>query len=78
MIPLHIEGATIKLMPIEHGDKPLYAREVWGCMVSKWEPTPDELDTLNKGGAVELWIKGTMHPPVFLAVAEPVFNEEEA
>lgn len=78
MIPLKIQGATTKLLPTEHGDVPLYVREVWGCCVSKWEPTPDELAMLNRGGSVELWVKGTTQPPVFLQAVEPLFSEEKS
>lgn len=37
-------------------------------MVTAWEPTPDELERLNKGAAVHLVIMGTVHPPVMLEV----------
>lgn len=39
-------------------------------MVTAWEPTPDELERLNKGAKVELIIVGTAHPPVMLTVGE--------
>jgi hypothetical protein len=42
-------------------------------MLSRWEPTPDELALLNAGGAVELMVIGAVHPPVsIIAVAAPV------
>lgn len=38
------------------------------CMVTAWEPTPDELERLNKGASVHLVVIGTQHPPVMLEV----------
>jgi len=38
------------------------------CMLSVWEPTPDELDRLAKGAKIILSIVGTMHPPVAIGV----------
>jgi hypothetical protein len=38
------------------------------CMVTAWEPTPAELDALNKGAPVLLRILGTAHPPVMVEV----------
>ena len=38
------------------------------AVVSFWTPTPEELATLNAGGAVQLWIFGHTMPPVALAV----------
>jgi hypothetical protein len=39
-------------------------------MVTAWEPTPDELERLNKGACVHLSVLGTVHPPVLLEVGE--------
>lgn len=39
-------------------------------MVTAWEPTPDELERLNKGAPVHLRILGSQHPPVMLTVGE--------
>ncbi|MCA7945595.1 hypothetical protein [Burkholderia vietnamiensis] len=39
-------------------------------MVSAWQPTADELAALNAGASVRLWIQGTNHPVVTLAVDE--------
>lgn len=36
-------------------------------MQSIWEPSPDELAMLNEGGFVVLNVRGTGHPPVFVA-----------
>lgn len=74
MIPLRIEGATAKMVGSTEDVRPLFVREIEGCYVSKWEPTPDELDILNKGGAVEVWIKG-MQPPIFIGAA-PFYEGE--
>lgn len=38
-----------------------------GCSVSRWEPTPKELEMLKAGGSIELWIMGRQ-PPVALQV----------
>ncbi len=48
----------------------LHVVRIDGYCVSRWEPIPDELAILNRGGSVELWMMGT-HPPVALRVAEP-------
>ena len=39
-------------------------------MVTAWEPTPDELERLNKGASIHLIVGGTGHPPVLLEVGE--------
>jgi hypothetical protein len=39
-------------------------------LVSAWEPTPDELDLLNRGAAIQLYIGGNSHPVVALSVGE--------
>lgn len=46
------------------------------AMLSRWEPTPDELALLNAGGSIELRIVGGMHPPVSLIADPPVQDEE--
>jgi hypothetical protein len=38
------------------------------AMVSAWEPTPDELERLNKGAKIHLILCGGVHPPVLLEV----------
>jgi hypothetical protein len=40
------------------------------CMVSAWEPTPEELAALNAGAKVMLRVLATGHPPVMLYVGE--------
>lgn len=37
-------------------------------MTSAWQPTPDELERLNKGASVLLYIVGEVHPPVAVEV----------
>lgn len=39
------------------------------CMVSAWKPTPEELEALNRGMPVLLWVYGAGHPPVAVGVA---------
>lgn len=39
-------------------------------MVSAWEPTPQELESLKKGACVYLYIGGTRHPVVALSVGD--------
>ena len=41
------------------------------CMVTAWEPTPDELEAIANGGLVYLTILGTAHPPVLLTAHDP-------
>lgn len=69
MIPLRIEGANV-IMKAPSGMKDcrdLHIKIIDGAYVSRWEPTPDELDALNAGGSVELWCVGGQ-PPVALMV----------
>ena len=40
-------------------------------LVSKWEPTPDELARLNAGAPVVLGISAPRHPVVFVSVGVP-------
>lgn len=39
-------------------------------MLTAWEPTPAELERLNKGAPVLLRVLGTQHPPVGITVGE--------
>jgi hypothetical protein len=73
MIPLRIEGAThiMAAPPGRPEVRDLHTRLVDGCYVSRWEPTPIELQMLNQGGPVELWVMGGM-PPVNIQVARKV------
>lgn len=45
-------------------------------MHSLWEPTPQELDWIARGGKVRLMIVGTVHPPVMLMVDLPPEDQE--
>lgn len=40
------------------------------CMITAWEPTPDELQRLAKGAPVYLRVLGTRHPPVMITVGD--------
>jgi len=46
-----------------------------GYIVSRWEPTPDELAELNAGGSVEVWIMGSTMPPIGLKT-NPLVTDE--
>lgn len=39
-------------------------------MVTAWEPTPDELERLQRGAPVLLRVLGNIHPPVMISVGE--------
>ncbi len=39
-------------------------------MVSAWEPTPEEIERLQGGETVKLWIRGVAHPVVSLTVGD--------
>lgn len=39
-----------------------------GTIATFWEPSPEELAALNKGGKVVLYVFGGLHPPVALGV----------
>jgi len=41
-------------------------------MVSAWEPTPEELERMQRGETVRLWIHGAGHPVVALTVGDIV------
>lgn len=75
MLSLRVEGATRILAEAQDEYHVLAIRDEerdgLNYMTSLWEPTPKELDLLNRGGAIRLTILGTAHPPVLLAVQEP-------
>jgi hypothetical protein len=52
------------------GALPVTCTEVEGkpAMVSFWKPDADELEALRNGGAVALWIYGSVHPVVAMGV----------
>jgi hypothetical protein len=59
------------------GALPATRMEVDGnpVIVSFWKPTADELQQLQAGGTVALWVYGTSHPVVAVGV-EPAAVEE--
>lgn len=79
MIIKMIEGVT-RVLGVSQGYRGLPVRDelqntpVDGpqtpMMVSAWEPTPDELERLNRGALVYLRIVGKSHPPVRLEVGD--------
>ena len=69
MTPLKISGATARLAGGSEEVRPLFVRQVDDCLVSRWEPTQKELDTLFDGGSVEVWVQGNSHPPLYIGVA---------
>lgn len=73
MLPIIIENADhIMKAPASMPDCfDLHVRVIDHCYVSRWEPTPAELATLNAGGSVELWCVGSQ-PPVGISVAPHV------
>jgi hypothetical protein len=74
VIPLRIEGATLcmKAPPGKEAEvRDLHVAVIDGCYVSRWEPTPNELEILNRGGSVELWVIGGQ-PPVSLVAKEHI------
>lgn len=68
MIPLRIRNATHRLVGSDPRIAPLTVRVDDGLILSRWEPTPEELSTLFLGGSVELavWCNTDNHPPVHL------------
>lgn len=44
-------------------------------MISEWQPTPEELELLNNGQSIKLWIRGVYHPVVALTVGEIEITE---
>lgn len=78
MIPLRIAGATRIMTAPAEGDmtvRDLHVKEQDGCSVSRWEPTPTELELLNAGGSVELWVVGRQPPVMLIARAHAGFTE---
>ena len=69
MIPLRIEGADVVMRAPDGMDscRALAVRVIDGCYVSRWEPTPDEIEAIANGAPVELWCVG-VQPPVALMV----------
>ncbi len=73
MISKRIDGAT-RVVGREQGYLSLALRDepigdpAENCMVTSWEPTPDELKALNCGGHVYIRILGRNHPPIGVGV----------
>lgn len=80
MIIKHIEGATRV-----YGAPPDWDGQDMTCgalpvralqtpegqfLVSAWEPTSAELEALNRGETLKLWIRGDGHPVVALTVGD--------
>ena len=40
------------------------------CMLSAWQPSPEELAALNAGAKIYLHVIGGIHPPVAISVGE--------
>lgn len=40
-------------------------------MVSRWQPTPEEISAIMSGAGIYLTVCGTSHPPVMLDVRRP-------
>jgi len=78
MVPLRIIGAD-RIMVAPHGQedevRDLHIKIIDGCSVSRWEPTPQELEILNVGGSVELWVLGRQPPVMLLAQPHVEFTE---
>jgi len=77
MIPLRIKDAThvFKAPPGQESEvRDLHVKVIDGCYVYRWEPTPRELEILNGGGSIELWVMGDQ-PPVFLQAAHSEVQE---
>ena len=72
MIPLRIDGANrvFRAPPGSTNCRDLHVRfdASEGTCISRWEPTPEELEILKAGGSVELWVCGNQ-PPVYIGVA---------
>lgn len=75
MNPTRIEGANCTLAPPKDFELPCLPLQVRMCeyfgecaMLSTWEPSPEELAELNRGGRVLLVVFGERHPAVGLQV----------
>jgi hypothetical protein len=78
MLPLRPAGANLKwLAPSgrkhEVGALHVTAEQHNGMtfLVSKWEPTPDEIERLKAGAPVILGLSVPQHPVVFVSVGAP-------
>jgi len=72
MIPVRIDGANMVLQGNGTDVRDLHVLQTEGCFVSRWEPTPKELEILHDGGTVELWVQGKTFAPVMILAKERV------
>ena len=70
MRPLRIQDATRVLAETQDEYYALAIRDekINGVnhMISVWEPTPNEIEDLKRGGLIRLEILGQGHPPVMV------------
>lgn len=55
--------------------------EIWdrdGWMISAWRPSEKELERLNRGEPMLLWIQGSQHPVVSLEVIDSAAEAKAA
>lgn len=75
MLPMRISNATRVLGESQDEYHALTIRDEMvngiNYMTSLWEPTPQEIEHLMKGGHVKLTILGTGHPPVIITTQGP-------
>lgn len=74
-ISKRISGGIRYIMPEgELKGEPLYAKKEEmggvGFVVTLWEFTPEEVERIEKGGVLELWISGDRMPIVSLNVRD--------
>jgi hypothetical protein len=62
---LPVMDGTMELPPDQDGGG------VVPCMTTKWVFTDEERTIIARGGAIEVRILGSQHPPISLAVEEP-------
>lgn len=61
MFSLKIEGPNVIRYdpPPERPDvQPLFVMQVENYCVSRWEPTPEDIENIKGGGCIELWVQG--------------------
>ena len=82
MMIMHIKGAT-RVLGLSQGYQGLPVKDEFiqaegegkiPVMLTAWQPTPEELEALNKGASIHLRILGEGHPPVSMDVG-PVPEE---
>lgn len=50
----------------------------WPCIISKWQPSKEDIDTINAGGAIWLQVYGRGMSPVLLSTDYPFVSVETA